>query len=52
MGLLVVRLADMPLDAMPPALAAHYASAPDARLQAAVEFIRENATHVEVLHAH
>ena len=52
MGLLVVRLADMPLDAMPTALAAHYASAPDARLQAAVEFIRENATHVEVLHAH
>jgi D-methionine transport system ATP-binding protein len=51
MGLLVVRLADLPLDALPPALAAHYADAP-ARLQAAVEFIRASATHTEVLHAH
>jgi len=52
MGLLVVRLAELPLDAMPQALADHYASAPLARLGAALQFIRENATQVEVLHAH
>ncbi|MBY0453942.1 MAG: ATP-binding cassette domain-containing protein [Burkholderiaceae bacterium] len=52
MGLLVVRLAELPADAVPPALAAGYTGTVAARVAAAVEFIRDNATHVEVLHAH
>lgn len=52
MGLLVVRLADLPPDSVPAALAASYGGTLAERIDAAVQFIRDNATHVEVLHAH
>ncbi|MBI3531105.1 MAG: methionine ABC transporter ATP-binding protein [Curvibacter sp. PD_MW3] len=53
MGLLVVRLADLPIGSVPPELVTSvYATSPTARVDAAVQFIRENATQVEVLHAH
>jgi len=51
-GLLVVRLADLPAEVVPPELAAPYATPAAARIAAAVQFIRDNATQVEVLHAH
>jgi D-methionine transport system ATP-binding protein len=51
-GVLVVRLADLPAGVVPPALAASDAPPALARIDAAVQFIRNNATHVEVLHAH
>ncbi|MES2877146.1 MAG: NIL domain-containing protein, partial [Pseudomonadota bacterium] len=50
MGLLVVRLADLPVDAAAPLPATSLAAA--ARIDAAVQFIRDNASQVEVLHAH
>jgi len=37
---------------VPPELAAPYATPAAARIAAAVQFIRDNATQVEVLHAH
>jgi D-methionine transport system ATP-binding protein len=52
-GLLVVRLAEFPANAaVPLEFAAPHAAQTAARIDAAVQFIRDNATHVEVLHAH
>jgi len=51
MGLLVVRLADLPVDAAAPLVTTSTLPAA-ARIAAAVQFIRDNASHVEVLHAH
>jgi len=51
MGLLVVRLADLPVDAALP-LPATFTLPVAERIAAAVQFIRDNASHVEVLHAH
>jgi len=52
MGLLVVRLAELAPGAAPAALDASHAREPAARIKAAIQFIRDNASHVEVLHAH
>jgi D-methionine transport system ATP-binding protein len=52
MGLLVVRLGDLPIDAVPQQLVANYGDSAADRLQAAIHFIRDNASQVEVLHAH
>jgi len=46
-GLLVIRLAQLPTPE-----AASYTTPADERIDAAVQFIRDNATQVEVLHAH
>jgi D-methionine transport system ATP-binding protein len=51
MGLLVVRFADLPVDAAAPPPATSTQSVA-ARITAAVQFIRDNASQVEVLHAH
>ena len=52
-GLLVVRLAELPAHATRPAqFATPYGTPADERIAAAVQFIRDNASQVEVLHAH
>ncbi len=51
-GLLVVRLADLPPDTVPQAMATNYARDTTKRLNDAAQFIRDNANQVEVIHAH